>query len=225
MRNNKLYFLANWGGNSSSGFTLIELLVSLLISAITVTASGYGLFLMMNKNQLAAAETQERNQLNHALEYISEDIRMAKSINPASTYTIDPVAPTCAVATPILNLTIPNNTATKTVVYYFNDLSNCPAGQTVWRKPGVIKRVDLGNSAITTIDDSNGQELVDSISITAAPPCATGTISPTSNAKGFYVCLDNAANARKVDIYLQGVMTPSSSETDRVSSTAFARSQ
>jgi prepilin-type N-terminal cleavage/methylation domain-containing protein len=214
-----------YASKSSAGFTLIELIVAMMLSAILMGMTSYGLFLMTNKNLAAEAETQRRTQLNRALEYISEDIRMARVINPASSYTISSVTPTCAIATPILSLTIPDGAGIKTVVYYLNDLSSCTSAQTVWLKSGVIKRVDLGSSVSTNIIDGNGQELVDAISNTVAPTCASGTISPATNAKGFYVCLDNPTNARKVELHLRAKLSAESSEIYQVSSQAFARSQ
>lgn len=224
MRTIKLY-LPVLASKSAAGFTLIELIVAMMLSAILMGLTSYGLFLMTSKNQLAEAETHRRTQLNRALEYISEDIRQAKTINPASSFTIGSVTPTCAVATPILSLTLPDGAATKTVVYYFNDLSGCGTNPTVWLQPGVVKRADLGNSASTTIADSSGQELVDEISNTTAPACASGTMSPATNAKGFYVCLDSPTNARKVELHFRAKLNSDSSEIYQVSSQAFSRSQ
>ena len=224
MRTIKLY-LPVLVSKSTAGFTLIELIVAIMLSAILMGMTGYGLSIMTSKNQLAEVETQRRVQLNRALEYISEDIRMTRTINLASSYTINSVTPTCAVATPILSLTLPNGAATKTVVYYLNDLSSCANNQTVWLQPGVIKRVDLGSSSSLTIDDSSGQELVDAISNTVAPACTSGTIAPTTNAKGFYVCLDSPTNARKVELHLRAKLNAQSPEIYQVSSQAFSRSQ
>lgn len=209
---------------SSEGFTLIELIIATVLTGLMATLSGYGLSIMLNNNQVAEAETVRRTQLNRALEYISEDIRMARSINPASSYTIGSVTPSCATANPILNLTVPSGTSTKTIVYYLNDLSACTNSQAVWLKPGVIKRVDLGNSSSTIIDDGNGLELVDAISNMPAPVCSSGSIAPASNATGFYACLDHSSNASEVEIHLQTQLSPDSTKTYQVVSKAFTRS-
>ncbi len=224
MRQVKLKLLID-ASKSSAGFTLIELIIAMVLSAIFMGLTGYGLSVMTSKNQSAEVETQRRTQLNRALEYISEEIRMARTITPATGYTITSATPTCAVATPILSLTIPDGADLKTIVYYLNDLSSCAKNQTVWFKPGVIKRVDLGTSTSTTIADVNGQELVDAISNTAAPTCTSGTISPATGAKGFYVCLDNPTNARKVELHLRAKLSSESSALYEVSSQAFSRSQ
>ena len=76
MRTVKLY-LPVLVSKSTAGFTLIELIVAIMLSAILMGMTGYGLSIMTSKNQLAEAETQRRVQLNRALEYISEDIRAA----------------------------------------------------------------------------------------------------------------------------------------------------
>ena len=224
MRFIKLYLTID-RHKSTAGFTLIELIVAMLVTTIFMGLSGYALFAMTSKNRAAEGETKHRIQLNRALEYISEDVRMATRIDPASSYTINSVSPTCAVATPIISLTIPTGATTKTVVYYLNDLSGCASNQSVWLQPGVLKRVDLGNSTSTTIADASGQELVDAISNIAAPACAAGTIAPATNAKGFYACLDNPTSARKVELHFRAKLNAESSATYQVSSQAFARSQ
>ncbi len=224
MRTTKLYWQILQTRQSFTGFTLIELLVAIVISGIVLILAGSGLSIMTAKNQAAEVETQRRVQLNRALEYMSEDIRTARSINPASGYTIASITPSCATATPILTLNELNGTTPKTIVYYLSDLSSCSDIQTVWLKPGVIKRVDLGTSTSTTIDDSNGQELVDAISNTAAPACSSGSIVPTSNAKGFYACLDSASNARVVELHLRARLTQDSTKIYQVTSKAFTRS-
>jgi prepilin-type N-terminal cleavage/methylation domain-containing protein len=221
----KARYLSFLPSKSAAGFTLIELIVAILLSAILMMLTSYGLFIMTSKNQAAETETQQRTQLNRALEYISEDIRMAKSIDPATSYTISAISPSCATATPIFSLTLPDSGATKTIVYYLQDLSACASNQTVWQQPGVIKRVDLGNSTSTTIADSSGQELVDGISTNPTPACTSGTIAPATNAKGFYACLDNPTNARKVELHLLSQLNSGSPQIYRVSSEAFARSQ
>ncbi|MGH2413537.1 MAG: PulJ/GspJ family protein [Microcystaceae cyanobacterium] len=198
----------------SKGFTLVELLIAAVISSFVIGAAGFGLVTMMQSNQTSDAKTQRRVELSRALDYIAEDIKMAKRVAAASSYTISSPSPSGAVATPVLELTIPDATGTDTkVVYYLNNINNASG---VWLKPAVIKRVD--NVTGTTIAGSTGNELVDAIITTGTAPSCSGTLAGTG---GFYACI--AADNRTVDLYLYGKLA-NSSETFAVSSKVFARS-
>jgi len=63
----------------SGGFTLIELLAAVSLTTIVVGAAGFGVATIMNANAESESKTQRRVQLNRALDYITEDIRRAKT--------------------------------------------------------------------------------------------------------------------------------------------------
>lgn len=65
--------------NSSAGFTLIELLVAMSIVSVVLTIAGYGLVAIMTKNQTADTETTNRVNINRALDFISDEVKMANS--------------------------------------------------------------------------------------------------------------------------------------------------
>lgn len=68
----------------SAGFTLIELLVAMSLTLIVTSISGFGLVAMMTNNNKAEARTQRRTEINRALDFISNEVRMARKINPTS---------------------------------------------------------------------------------------------------------------------------------------------
>lgn len=70
--------------SSSAGFTLIELMIAMALTTIVVSAAGFGLVSMTNNNKKAEAKTQRRIELSRALDFISDDIRMASSISDTS---------------------------------------------------------------------------------------------------------------------------------------------
>jgi len=63
-----------------AGFTLIELLVAMSLTVIIVSITGFGLVAMMTKNSKAEAETLRRAELNRALDFIADEVRMANNV-------------------------------------------------------------------------------------------------------------------------------------------------
>lgn len=220
---------------SSAGFTLIELLVAMAITSIVVSLAGSGLVTIMGKNSKAEAETLRRVEFNRALDYIAEDVRRASSITTASSYTISSPFPICAVATPILHVSIPGSTPNN-IVYYLNDISGCIGNANVWLKPAVIKRVPgvttVPGVTPTTIPGGNGSELVDAVILDATPNCPADlpNITPAvvgGKVKGFYTCT-SSTNSRVVELHLVGKLTDgygnSLAQPYEVSTRVFARS-
>jgi len=70
-------FAAKFPCKTASGFTLTELLVAISLSSIVVSGAGFGLVTIMEANAKTEKEVQRRTDLNRALDYITEDIRMA----------------------------------------------------------------------------------------------------------------------------------------------------
>jgi type II secretory pathway pseudopilin PulG len=72
---------------SDGGFTLIELLVAGVISTIVILVAWSGLVSAMNMSQEAQARSARQSELNKALDFMTNEIRMARSINESSTLT------------------------------------------------------------------------------------------------------------------------------------------
>ncbi len=68
----------------TAGFTLIELLVAMSISVILVSITGFGLVAMMTKNSKAEGEILRRTELNRALDFITDEVRMANNVNDST---------------------------------------------------------------------------------------------------------------------------------------------
>jgi Prokaryotic N-terminal methylation motif len=67
--------------SSSAGLTLIELLVATAITTIVILIVGNGLISALNATKVAEARTARRTELNRAFDFITNEIRMAQSIN------------------------------------------------------------------------------------------------------------------------------------------------
>lgn len=70
---------------TSAGFTLIELLVAMSLTTIVVSVAGFGLVTIMGANNKGEAETQRRVNLNRALDFIADEVRMASSVRDSAT--------------------------------------------------------------------------------------------------------------------------------------------
>jgi prepilin-type N-terminal cleavage/methylation domain-containing protein len=80
-----------WGQRKSApldhnlGFTLIELLVASLLVSVVILVSWTGLVSVMNMTQAAEARTARQAELTQALDFMTNEIRMARSINQSAT--------------------------------------------------------------------------------------------------------------------------------------------
>ncbi|MBW4622965.1 MAG: prepilin-type N-terminal cleavage/methylation domain-containing protein [Cyanosarcina radialis HA8281-LM2] len=70
--------------NDRSGFTLIELLIAIALTTIIVAGIGIGLVNILQANEKTEAETASRNNLNRALDFISDDIRTASNASSSA---------------------------------------------------------------------------------------------------------------------------------------------
>jgi type II secretory pathway pseudopilin PulG len=70
---------------SSQGFTLIELLVAGLLGAVVILVAWSGLISAMSMSQEAQSRSERQAELNKALDFMTNEIRMARSINASET--------------------------------------------------------------------------------------------------------------------------------------------
>jgi prepilin-type N-terminal cleavage/methylation domain-containing protein len=69
----------------SFGFTLIELLVASLLVSVVILVAWTGLLSVMNMTQVAEARSARQMELNRALDFMTNEIRMARFINQSAT--------------------------------------------------------------------------------------------------------------------------------------------
>jgi prepilin-type N-terminal cleavage/methylation domain-containing protein len=70
---------------SRQGFTLIELLVAGVLSAVVILVAWSGLVSAMSMSHEAQARSARQAELNKALDFMTNEIRMARAINASST--------------------------------------------------------------------------------------------------------------------------------------------
>jgi prepilin-type N-terminal cleavage/methylation domain-containing protein len=71
----------------NQGFTLIELLVASLLTSVVILIAWNGVISAMTMSQLAEVRSVRQSELNKALDFITNEIRMARSINQSDTVT------------------------------------------------------------------------------------------------------------------------------------------
>lgn len=213
------------------GFTLIELLVAISITGIIITLTGSGLFALMNANQRSQTETADRLELEQALAFMTDEIKMSRQIAiDLPTTSSQPSSFNSAAGSskiqPILILhPATNSRLTEPIVYYLAD----PPNRSVWLGPRVIYRWGPTLLQNGNYSDGNGADiatiatgakikyynevLVDRMSEVASTAAnidcdSSYTAVPSiSNRFGFYACI--APDRKSVKLWMH--KQPSSS--------------
>lgn len=214
------------------GFTLVELLVALVITGIVISLTGSGLYALMQANHRAQSEITDRLELEQALAFITDEIKMSKQVltslpvvnNVKGTTYFQPASGISATNyKPILILSpAANSGLTYPIIYYIAD----PLNSSVWLGPRVIYR--WGPTLLQNGNYSDGKDgdltqlplgspvayynevLIDRISDSAAATANIACESNYSNAipivtdrQGFYACISTDNKSVKLWIYKQ----------------------
>ena len=73
--------------SSTQGFSLAELIVAGAISIIVILVAWSGLVSAMNMSQVAESRAHRQMELNRALDFMTNEVRMARSVNQSATLT------------------------------------------------------------------------------------------------------------------------------------------
>lgn len=197
----------------NSGFTLTELLTGLFMSIFVTGALGFGLYQIMSATAREKAKSDARNEASRAVEFISDELRRAQTIEVdasnanSAVRTFDPTVETVVLALNIPEINsgqlVDNNgdgttgmlgsdgnaTTSERVVYYLKNSSGN------WQGPQVLYRwgPPLNANGQYTEGDWQEEALIDGIddTVVTTNPCDTsiGEVLTTASAKGFYACL------------------------------------
>lgn len=221
------------------GFTLIELLVATVIMSIVVTLAGTAFVSILQQNRKAEFETQRRTNLNRALDYIANEIRMANTISAGSDSEVMSLTiPTIKINYPVGLVNPTTNDAlsyefddSTTVTYSISDSTGVwtdnlsdPPSKSITRNDNFI--VDAIKAPVREGNPPtcpNGT-VYEAASGTCIPNCTDGsTLSPATDRNGFYACIYDSGN--KADLYLYGKLSDDTTETMEVKSTVFTRAE
>ncbi len=214
------------------GFTLIEIMVALAINSIVLLLAGGGLVAIMNANQRSQMEISGRLELEQALAFMSDEIKMSRQIltNLPSVGSSESSrfrsASGSSQIKPILILNpAPNTGLTDPIIYYLAE----PPPRSVWLGPKVIYR--WGPTLLQNGNYSNGrgqdlakigqgsaieyynEVVVDRMSDrsnSTNPGCDTIddiSIPNPADRQGFYACISD--DGRSVQLWMEKQTTQS----------------
>jgi prepilin-type N-terminal cleavage/methylation domain-containing protein len=209
------------------GFTLVELLVALAITGIVISLAGSGLYALMNANQRSQIETADRLELEQALAFMTDEIKMSQQVMtniPSKPTDLDGFKPASGASQiqPVLVLKPASNSGLKkSIVYYLAD----PPNDSVWLGPRVIYRWgptllqngnysdgdghDVSESTSSLPVEYFNEVVVDRISDVVAKSnlaCepnysyASPIITKTTKRLGFYACI--APDQKSVKLWI-----------------------
>lgn len=228
----------------SKGFTLIELLLAMSITSIVLSLAGAGLLAIMEANEKSERENERRVNLNRAMDFIADEVRMANSVQQATAASGQ--TPFSTSGTGVLLLNIPSDTTNPNKVYFIRPSS------TTWISPNTINRAEgTYTNPISSITANTDRVLVDAIETVqsvATGTCASGyrylrhnttstwvclpaTSAPSTCSttltgnNGFFACV--GSDNRTVDLYLYGKLSSNQQPSKQpylVKTRVFARS-
>jgi prepilin-type N-terminal cleavage/methylation domain-containing protein len=184
---------------SELGFTLIELVVAIALSTGILAMAGNGLIAIMAKDRQAAADRQNRYELQRTTDFLGQEIRMATSISPCpASEAIDKfqTATGSTNAQPILILRIKDLPAP--IVYYL--ATPPPKNKTVWDGPLVLYRWgptlllngEYSKNIATNTYSYYNELVVDRVATQSSNsicPVGYDKSIPASGSAGFSLCL------------------------------------
>jgi prepilin-type N-terminal cleavage/methylation domain-containing protein len=213
------------------GFTLVELLVALVITGIVISLAGSGLYTLMQANHRAQIEITDRLELEQALAFMTDEIKMSKQVLTSLPKVKGKIhfqdASGSSDVKPILILSPSANSGlTDPIVYYIAD----PPNSSVWLGPRVIYRWgptllqngnysdgkggDLTQLPIGSPVEYYNEVLIDRISDLAASTANIACESNYSNAipivtdrQGFYACI--STDNKSVKLWMSKQSNPS----------------
>jgi len=147
----------------TSAFTLIEVLLGAALTLIVVSVAGFGLVNILRNEYKANAESEIRNNLNRATEFISDETRRAEKIVKNQSEIVRPDS-IPSDAQMILALQLPNYK--DSIIYYTTSASN------PWIGPRVLHRWG------PPLDSNGNYELVDG----SGDPIPNGSSEKVTNA-------------------------------------------
>jgi prepilin-type N-terminal cleavage/methylation domain-containing protein len=227
------------------GFTLIELMLALSITGMVLVLAGSGLFALMNANQRSQIETTDRLELEQALSFITDEIKMSQQIAinlPIETNSESSKFKSASGSTKVEPILILNPSASSglkdPIVYYLAS----PPNRSVWLGERVLYRwgptiLQNGNYGdgygrdIDAIDRSStikyyNEVVVDRISdrIPTEPnsSCDNGydlAVPDPASRLGFYTCIAEDRKSVKLWMHKQSTQSAKSGSVNALVST------
>jgi prepilin-type N-terminal cleavage/methylation domain-containing protein len=140
------------------GFTLIEIMLALSVTGIVLTLAGAGLFSLMNADRRSQIETTDRLELEQALSFISDEIKMSQQIatslpikGNSESSKFKPASGSSDIQSILILNPSPSSGLTDPIIYYLAK----PPKRSVWVGSRVIYR--WGPTLLQNGNYSNGR--------------------------------------------------------------------
>ena len=179
-----------------AGFSVTEVLLASLMMLIAISVAGIGLTNLLRSNYRANAGTEIQNNLNRTLEFVSDEVRRAKTIADSEAAITSTQVPTGARPVLAFQISDPNNPGqaplNEQIVYYTQNsqTGDSLTGLVLWRYG---PNLDENGNYITPedIDSWIPSPVTDRLAAAANNPnCPTGfTRIPADTVDGFYACI------------------------------------
>lgn len=183
---------------TSAGFTMVELIIAMAVTSIMITLAGYGLTTMLRANQQSGSEISRRAGLNRALDFMADEIRMARLITNTQSTDFPTTVNACGSTNGVVTLRMPDNSR---IIYYVHTITNSNCSGNLWARDSTIRRRVL-DPANALVSDTL---LVDGLTTPNPLPTGCSTAPLTLyGANGFYACLDRPTDTRTATLYFYG---------------------
>jgi prepilin-type N-terminal cleavage/methylation domain-containing protein len=213
------------------GFTLVELLIALVITGIVISITGTGLYALMNANQRSQIETTDRLELEQALAFMTDEIKMSQQVMtniPIDATNFNPASGAIDIKIILVLKPAIGSKLKNPIIYYLAE----PPNSSVWLGPRVIYRwgptllqngnysdgngVDVArrippNSDVEYFNEVLVDRISDRVTASANIACESSynyAVPAVTARKGFYACIATAKKSVKIWMYKQ----PNSSE-------------
>jgi prepilin-type N-terminal cleavage/methylation domain-containing protein len=227
------------------GFTLIEIIIALAITGIVLVLAGSGLFALMNANQRSQIETADRLELEQALSFMTDEIKMSQYIatslpvkSNSESSRFRSASGSSKIQTILILNPPPSSGLTDPIVYY---LAN-PPSRSVWIGSRVIYRwgptlLQNGNysdgrgrdlstiargSAVQYYNEVVVDRMGDRISTEPNTSCDNSSdlaIPNIADRLGFYTCISTDRKSVKIWMYKQSDRSAKSQSVNALVST------
>ncbi|MFN9174294.1 MAG: type II secretion system protein J [Synechocystis sp.] len=186
-----------------SGFTLLELLMASMMTFFVVSATGWGLLVMLREQTATSTSSEVAQNTNRAMDFITEEMKTASSVLDATELTAAGGSCNGSAYTPILGITVAGLSAP--IIYCINTNANTAATNTAWLGKYVVYRwgPSFGSDGSYGTGAYTLRPFIDLVAETPeTSTCqnAGWTQIPSSSPKGFFVCVNPAKNMAEVNL-------------------------
>lgn len=204
-----------------AGFSVTEVLLASLMMLIAISVAGIGLTNLLRSNYRANAGTEIQNNLNRTLEFVSDEVRRAKTIADSETAIQRDGLPEGSRAVLAFQIPNPNDLSQplpNQIVYYTQNsrTQDSLTGLVLWRYGPSLD--EDGNYDYDITSPWQTSPVTDMLASAANNPnCPTGfTRIPADTVDGFFTCIRAGGGQVILNANAQVNLTTGDTDKDKV---------